>query len=290
MAIEVRAVAVVDGTTVVDGPSGHRRQRRRQGQPILELLPAEPVEHQQDDLVGARHDGSGIHAGSRSMAAGREQGRHDVADAGAAVVGRSGCSASGFTSGRERATPTVPGTHRHRPWSPCASGPSPDAGRTMTAVRVSTRGDYASRALLSLALHADEVADVGPRHRRAHRPPPALPRADPARAEGRRPGAVQAGRRRRLRAGPRRPSDIRLVRHRERGRRSDHDRRLRRAPPERRVRPRGPVRAAGHLAAGRRPHARCTSRATPWPTWPRRRGASCRWPAARPEHAHDEPG
>src|SRR6186997_3338072 len=37
-------------------------------------------------------------------------------------------------------------------WSAGASGTC----RTVPVVRVSTRGDYASRALLSLALHADE--------------------------------------------------------------------------------------------------------------------------------------
>ena len=70
-------------------------------------------------------------------------------------------------------------------------------------VRVSTRGDYACRALLSLALHPDEpgptsVRDIAERTG----PPPALPRADPARPEGRRAGALEARRRRRLRPGP----------------------------------------------------------------------------------------
>jgi hypothetical protein len=115
-------------------------------------------------------------------------------------------------------------------------------------VKVSTRGDYASRALLSLALHADETGPhLGARHRRAHRPAPALPRADPPGPEGRRVGALQAGRRRRLRAGPATP---RRSRSREIVSAVDGPivgRRLRRAPPGRRLRPRGPVRAARHL-------------------------------------------
>ena len=75
----------------------------------------------------------------------------------------------------------------------------------MSGVKVSTRGDYASRALLSLALHAESegptsVRDIAERTGA----PPALPRADPAGAQGRRPRALQARRRRRLRARPRR--------------------------------------------------------------------------------------
>ena len=70
--------------------------------------------------------------------------------------------------------------------------------------------------------------DVGPRHRRANRTAAAVPRADPARAQGRRTRALQARRRRRLRAGPPARRDP-AVRDRVRCRRSDHARRLRRA-------------------------------------------------------------
>ena len=96
--------------------------------------------------------------------------------------------------------------------------------------------------------------DVGARHRRAHRPPPAVPRADPARAEGRRARALQARRRRRLRAGPR-PGGHPAVRDRVGRRRPDHARRLRPAAPGRRLRPRGPVRADRRVERGRRVHA-----------------------------------
>ena len=67
---------------------------------------------------------------------------------------------------------------------------------------MSTRGDYAARALLSLALHGVRPPDVGEGDRGAHQPPPAVPRADPARGEGRGARALEARRRRRLRARP----------------------------------------------------------------------------------------
>ena len=73
-------------------------------------------------------------------------------------------------------------------------------------VKVSTRGDYAARALLSLALHGSErptsVKEIAERTT----PAAALSRADPARGEGRRARALEARRRRRLRArAPGRP-------------------------------------------------------------------------------------
>ena len=63
--------------------------------------------------------------------------------------------------------------------------------------------------------------DVGEGDRRAHRAPPAVPRADPARGEGRRAGALEARRRRRLRARPPARGDH-ARRHPRRGRRPAH--------------------------------------------------------------------
>ena len=140
-------------------------------------------------------------AGPRSGRA--EQGRDEVRDAGAGVVGdeRGGRPRRLSPPSGDVAATGVVAAVQARPGRVGRRGARAPA-RTMDAVRVSTRGDYASRALLSLALHADARPDVGPRHRRAHRPPPALPRADPPRPQGRRAGALEAGRRRRLRAGP----------------------------------------------------------------------------------------
>ena len=132
---------------------------------------------------------------------------------------------------------------------------------------MSTRGDYASRALLSLCAPRRRVgAHLGQRHRRAHGPPPALPGADPPGPEGRWPRAIEARRRRRLRPG---------TAARPRSRSSEIvsavdgpivARRLRPAATGRRLRPRGPVRAARDLERGRRPDAHRSSIRTPWPT------------------------
>ena len=133
-------------------------------------------------------------------------------------------SATGVGQPRDRRTPssvgTIDATHV-RPRVVGSHGPSHRScgrgygGRARHAsvgehcrmpmggpMKVSTRGDYAARALLSLALHGSEQPDVGEGDRRAHRAPPALPRADPARGEGRRARALEARRRRRLRARP----------------------------------------------------------------------------------------
>ena len=89
--IDVSAVAVVDGATVVMGPPLHATAsvgaRARRG---LELLPAEAVEHEQHDLVGRRpttvgHPGRQRPSGRRPSSAGTM-----VMDAGAAVVGEHG--------------------------------------------------------------------------------------------------------------------------------------------------------------------------------------------------------
>ena len=81
------------------------------------------------------------------------------------------------------------GSPHYGPYTP---GTDPRAG-SILAVRVSTRGDYASRALLSLALHGAETSDVGSGHRGAHGPAPALPRTDPPRPQGGRPGPSKPG-------------------------------------------------------------------------------------------------
>ena len=54
--MQVSAAAVVDGATVRDRAAGHGRQRGRDVAAVLELLPAEPVEHEQHDLVGLGRD------------------------------------------------------------------------------------------------------------------------------------------------------------------------------------------------------------------------------------------
>ena len=123
-------------------------------------------------------------------------------------------------------------------------------------------------------------ADVGEGDRRAHQPPPAVPRADPARGEGRRAGALEARRRRRLRARPAARGDLARADPR-RGRRPAHH-------AARRARPlRGPLRPAGGLGRGvrrdgplpRGPHARR----------PRRPGAGRPPRRARPSRSTDAP-
>ena len=54
---------------------------------LLQLIPAEPVEHQQHDLLGPSRTGSGIHAGSAVRPRRRtEQRRHDATNVGTGVV------------------------------------------------------------------------------------------------------------------------------------------------------------------------------------------------------------
>ena len=233
-------MAVVDGATVVIGPPLHRGDGGDGRQPGLHLLPAEAVDHEQHDLVGV---GQQRREPPRCLVGRPQQRRHDVGDAGPAVVGQYEVVHAVQVLLRATVTAAPPVLTSSSRRAPRFARPQPVQ---LCPVKVSTRGDYASRALLSLALHDDLGPHVRPRHRRAHRPPPALPRADPAGAEGRRARPLQAGRRRRLRPRPR-ARDDHARRHRQRGRRPDRRRRLRRAPPERRLRPRGPVRPAVHL-------------------------------------------
>ena len=61
--MDVRAVAVVDGTTLAIGPAGHGAQRRGQLAPGLQLVPAEPVEHQEHAPGRPRRAAAGNQAG-----------------------------------------------------------------------------------------------------------------------------------------------------------------------------------------------------------------------------------
>ncbi len=130
--------------------------------------------------------------------------------------------------------------------------------------------------------------DVGEGDRGAHQPPPALPRADPARGEGRGARALEARRRRRLRARPAAGRDHR-GRDPRRGRRPAHH-------ADGRARPlRGPLRAAGGLGRRVRGDGQAARRATRSPsssTGPgsatprsRRRDAGTHAEPRRPERA-----
>ena len=82
--MDVRAVAVVDGTTLAIGPAGHAAERRGQLPPGLQLVPAEPVEHEEHHLVGLER---GRGEPGRSFRSRLEQSRDHVRDARPAVVG-----------------------------------------------------------------------------------------------------------------------------------------------------------------------------------------------------------
>ncbi len=100
-------------------------------------------------------------------------------------------------------------------------------------------------------------ADLGARYRGTHRSAPALPRADPARAQGRRLGSIQTWCRRRLRDGSRPSRDHDRDDHSS-SRRPHRSRRFRPASSRWCVRPRGTVRLAGDLGLGGQSHARRT--------------------------------
>ena len=73
MVIDVSAVAVVVGTTVRIGPPAMAASVGGEVAARLELVPAQPVEHEQHDLVGVdrrgrRHPGRAV--GARSSSAG----------------------------------------------------------------------------------------------------------------------------------------------------------------------------------------------------------------------------
>ena len=142
---------------------------------------------------------------------------------------------------------------------------------------MSTRGDYASRALLLLStLPRRRVGPhVGQRHRRAHGPPPALPRADPPGTEGRWPGAIEARRGWWLCPGTAALRDL-AVRDRQRGRRAHRPRGLRRSRT-----PTAPATTRANACCSRSgawSATRCalSSTRTPWPTSRHRPAASGR--------------
>ena len=154
----------------------------------LHLIPAEPVEHEQDDTVGIQCGGR--HPVGRVVGP-LQQHRHHIAEAGAAVVGHDRCEFARRPHESFLLRATLP-IRRGRRVS------------IVAPVKVSTRGDYACRALVSLALHGDGAGpDIGARHRGAHGPAAAVPRADPAGLEGRGPRSFEARGRGRLRARPR---------------------------------------------------------------------------------------
>ena len=117
---------------------------------------------------------------------------------------------------------------------------------SMAGMKVSTRGDYAARALLSLALHgSDRPTSVKEIAERTSLPQPYLEQILLV-GEGRGPRALEARRRRRLRARPRRP-------RRSRSPTSSPRSKARRLPHGRAPRPlRGPLRPAGGVGRRRR--------------------------------------
>ena len=138
---------------------------------------------------------------------------------------------------------------------PTTRAPPPRTGGPVASrcVRVSTRGDYASRALLSLALHGAEtptsVRDIA---ERTGLPQPYLEQILLALK-----GAGLVRSKRGVGGGyvlARPPAEISPGPDRLGGRRSDRRRRLRGAPRQRSLRPRGPVRPAGRLGRRRRDH------------------------------------
>ena len=249
----VREVAVVVGATASMGPPAIAAMRRRPVGPLGQLVPAQAVEHEQHDLPRVAHR---IREPVRQVRgpAGAEQGGDQVRQAGAGVVRDEGAVRHGRSVHHlaDVAAKGVVVAVRAGPdgWAVAGDERGPTIGR----MRVSTRGDYACRALLSLALHPDagptSVRDIA---ERTGLPQPyleqillALKGAGLVRSKrGVGGGYVLA------RTARRHPP----VGHRQRRRRTDHARRLRSAPPGRRLRPRGPVRPARHLGRRRRPHA-----------------------------------
>src|SRR5439155_13709997 len=119
-----------------DRTARHSAQRGRQLRTGAELLPSEAIEGEQHDLASVR---GGVWNPGRRPELSLQQRTHDTIDARASICGhdRVGNRGHGLTvrHGAPLSTRRVDGT--------------------LGVVKVSTRGDYASRALLSLALHAD---------------------------------------------------------------------------------------------------------------------------------------
>ena len=150
--IDVSAVAVVDGATVVIGPPSNVASVGICAAVLDELLPAETVEHQEHDLPGVAHrSGHPVPVGApmRVPAASGTMRAH----VGAGVVGEE-------SVGRSRGTSV-----HHLDGAGRASRESPGAAQKAVrwVVRVSSKGDYACRALLSLALHMDETGPTSVR-------------------------------------------------------------------------------------------------------------------------------
>ena len=131
MLIDVSAVAVVLGATVVIGPPARPAKVGARRRRPCELVPAEAVEHEEHHAIGVERGGR---QPRRGIVGEVQQGGHHVRDAGTVVLGEEGV----VGHGQGESVQTIV------------------AGPTVLDVKVSTRGDYASRALLSLALHAEE--------------------------------------------------------------------------------------------------------------------------------------
>ena len=178
---------------------------------------------------------------------------------------------------RSRGHTLRPTHHLHPPrhaWRPVAS----------RGVRVSTRGDYASRALLSLALHGAEtptsVRDIA---ERTGLPQPYLEQILLA-LKGAGTRALQAGRGRWVRARP--PTRGHLAGpDRLRRRRPDSGRRLRRAARQRRVQSRGAMRPAGRMGGRGRDHPSAPS--VPQPGRHGGPGPGATWPPRSEVRAPD---
>ena len=240
------------GATDVIGPPRGGRQRRGAGAPGAAAAPSP-----------ARRGPAGRPGGPGRRRSGSQSGR----------VGRSGARGRGPAGPARRWSehgPSKPGRTGRR-WARCAPGPPvrpgrhgapPCPGRTAVAsacVKVSTRGDYASRALLSLALHGGQTIPTSVRDiaERTGLPQPYLEQILLALK-----GAGLVRSKRGVGGGyvlARAPEDDHPGPDRLGRRRPHRGRRLRRAPRRRRLRPRGPVRAAGRVGRGRRDHARRTS-------------------------------
>ena len=261
-------MAVVDGATVVIGPPSNaasvgivRRDARR-------AAPSRARRARGARPAGRRRTGAGIHSRPAAPLR-RQQRRHDGAHVGAGVVGEDRLVVHG-----ERQSSTSDASASRDP-----RGPQTPYDEV---VRVSSKGDYACRALLSLALHMDETGPTSVRDiaERTGLPQPYLEQILLALK-----GAGLVRSKRGVGGGyvlARPPVGDPLGEILSRRRRPDQPRRLRRAAPGRRLRPRGPVRAAGHLEVGRRADAAAARGFTLQSVADAARGVAP-WPEARIE-------